>query len=395
MLKIAIDGNEANIKNRVGSNVYAFEIILGLEKIAQKRNDLEITVLLSEKKINDLPRPRRGWNYQVITPKKLWTQWALPIYLYKNQKNFDVFFTPGHYAPRICPIPYVSSVMDLAFLQYPKQFRKTDLLQLKNWTSYSVKNAKKIVTISEFSKTKILETYKKKAEDIIIAYPSITNLKPKITKNYTASVFEKFELGDKYLLSLSTLQPRKNLIKLIEAFNKVSLQLANNPQINKRGRRSQISQVHELKLVIAGKIGWLADGILQAARTSPFNKNIILTGFINEKEKRVLFENSLATVSISPYEGFGIPALETLQYASIPIVANNSSLPEVVGTAGILIDPHDLDSITSGIETVLNFSAKKRAEYKKLGRDQIKKFSWEKSAKKILETLEQVAKLKH
>ena len=202
-------------------------------------------------------------------------------------------------------------------------------------------------------------------------------------------------MGDKYLLSLSTLQPRKNLVKLIEAFNKISLQLDNNSRIFSRGRRTRISQVHELKLLIAGKMGWLAGEIMQTAENSPFKKNIIFTGFINNKEKRVLFENSLASLSISPYEGFGIPALEALQYGSIPIVANNSSLTEVVGQAGILVNPHDLNSIASGIETVLQFSAKKRAEYKKLGRDQIKKFSWGKSAQTILETLEHIAKFDH
>ncbi|MEN8253709.1 MAG: glycosyltransferase, partial [Patescibacteria group bacterium] len=199
-----------------------------------------------------------------------------------------------------------------------------------------------------------------------------------------------FELGDKYLLSLSTLQPRKNLAKLIEAFNKISLQLGNT-QILSRGRRTQMSQVHNLKLIIAGKIGWLAEEILQTAKKSPFNKNIIFTGFISEKEKKVLFEHALASISISPYEGFGIPALEALQYGSIPLIANDSSLPEVVGEAGILVDPQSLDSIAGGIREILNFSAKKRAEYKKLGRERVKKFSWKKSARIVLKTLEEVA----
>ncbi|MEN8253749.1 MAG: hypothetical protein ABFQ62_05250 [Patescibacteria group bacterium] len=160
-MHIVIDGNEANIKTRVGSNVYAFELIFALEKLTKKRNDIEITVLLSEKKISDLPNKRKNWNYQIVKPKKFWTQWALPIHLYKNQKNYDVFFTPGHYAPRISPIPYVSSIMDLAFLKYPKQFKKSDLLQLKNWSKYSAKNAKKIITISQFSKEEIVKFYKR------------------------------------------------------------------------------------------------------------------------------------------------------------------------------------------------------------------------------------------
>ena len=392
-MNIAIDGNEANINNRVGSNVYAFELLSALYQLLKNRPEVNVTVLLSSPRATDLPKARINWKYEVITPVKLWTQWALPLHLFAHRRDYDVFFTPGHYAPRICPLPYISSVMDLAFLHYPQQFRKSDLLQLKNWTSYSVKKAAKVVTISEFSKKEIIKFYGKKAEEIVIAYPAIPSQvksqKSKV-KNFQNKVFQEFGLSQNYLLSVSTLQPRKNLIRLIEAFEELSVKVASNPtKIKKgRGKRSEFSKLNELQLVIAGKIGWLAAPIIDKIENSPFKEQIILTGFVSEAEKQVLYTNALVTVSVSPYEGFGIPALEACAFGSIPVVASNTSLPEVVGPAGILVDPNSVASITGGLEQALNLSAKQRAAYLKKGREQAKKFSWEKSAIKVLEAIE-------
>ena len=140
-IHIAIDANEANVKNRVGSNVYAYQIIKQLELQTRANSNYQFSILLSNQPVLDLPKQRADWRYKIIKPTKLWTQWALPIHLFLNKKNYNVFFTPGHYAPRLCSIPYISSVMDLGFLKFPKQFKKSDLIQLKAWTKYSVKKA--------------------------------------------------------------------------------------------------------------------------------------------------------------------------------------------------------------------------------------------------------------
>src|SRR5690606_28350242 len=105
--------------------------------------------------VRDFPKQRPGWKYVIIKPRTLATQWALPIQLWKDRNTVDIFFTPGHYAPRFCPVPYVSSIMDLAFVHFPNQFRIKDLYQLKYWTRYSVKKARHVITISNFSKSDI------------------------------------------------------------------------------------------------------------------------------------------------------------------------------------------------------------------------------------------------
>lgn len=379
IIKIAIDGNEANITNRVGSNVYAFEILANLYNLT-KNKPVEVTVLLANEPIKDLPAANKKWSYKVIKPAKLWTQWALPIHLFLHSDHYDVFFTPGHYAPRFSKIPYVSSVMDLAYINFPDQFKKRDYLQLLNWTKYSVARAKKVIAISEFTKQDIIKHYKKKESDVVVAYPAIYSQDVKIAPIHKQKVLTKFNIKKPYFLYVGTIQPRKNLINLIEAFEKLSRQLP-------LGRRKNIK---ELQLVIAGKIGWLADDIVNRAKNSPFKNQIIMTGFVSDFEKNVLLDNCSSLVLTGLYEGFGIPPLEAISHQIVPVVSSTSSLPEVVGNAGILVNPNDTTDIARGLKEVLDLSSKQKLAYKKAGEIQLTKFDWKNSAREILKTLEKV-----
>lgn len=387
-IRLAIDGNEANVSNRVGSNVYAFEILRELENLTQQRPDIEVTVLLSSPALKDLPQTRTGWTYQVITPRKLWTQIALPIHLFLHRHRYDVLFTPGHYAPRLSSIPYVSSVMDLAFLTYPDQFKSNDLLQLKNWTAYSVRHARRVIAISEFTKQDIVRWYHKQPEEIVVAYPAVTEPSSFVLPTRAKARLKKLGVRQPYILYVGTLQPRKNLEKVIEAFELLTHQLTDS-NYQKSARRAK-KALSAPQLVLAGKVGWLAGGILDRVKESPLADRIILTDYVSEETKRILYEHAACSVQVGLYEGFGIPPLESLLYKTIPVVANSSSLPEVVGAAGILVDPTDARDISQGLLTALTLSAKDKAKYAKAARQQLKRFSWSKSADLILTTLEEV-----
>lgn len=384
MIRIAIDGNEANVQNRVGSNTYAFAIISELYKLTANRKNIDITILLSGKKLADLPPSRANWRYMVIGPKKFWTQWALPIHLFLHRKDYQVFFTPSHYAPRISSVPYVSSVMDLAYLHYPEQFRPNDLLQLKNWTKYSVKNARKIITISKFSKKEIEKHYGRQSKDIIVAYPSF-QLPPSAPVEELKTFFKEKQIKNKYFLYLGTLQPRKNIIAIISAYEEFLRKFA---AVNLKSKHRKTQTLIEPNLVIAGKIGWLADDILARVANSPYKNKIILTGFVEDKFKRALYQNATASLLVSLYEGFGIPALESMQAGTIPVVANNSSLPEVVAKAGFLVDTKDTHQISDAMLKIQQMPYKELLKYKTAMRRQAKKFDWQESAKIILKILE-------
>jgi len=384
MIRIAIDGNEANVENRVGSNTYAFAIISELYKLTTNRKNIDITILLSSKRMTDLPPIRNNWHYMILGPKKFWTQWALPIHLFLHRKDYQVFFTPSHYAPRISSVPYVSSVMDLAYLHYPEQFRPNDLLQLKSWTKYSVKNARKIITISKFSKKEIEKHYGRQSKDIVIAYPSFQFSEGAPLEEIKAFFKEK-QIKNKYFLYLGTLQPRKNIINLIAAYEEFLRKLA---AANLKTKGKKAKALVEPNLVIAGKIGWLADDILARVASSPAKNKIILTGFVEDKFKRALYQNATTSLLLSLYEGFGIPALESMQTGTIPIVANNSSLPEVVGKAGFLVDAKDTHQISDAMLKIQQMPYKELLKYKTAMRRQAKKFDWQESAKTILKVLE-------
>ena len=367
-IHLAIDGNEANTKNRVGSNVYAFAIINHIYNLT-KNQKYQVTVLLSKSAVADLPSARNNWQYQVVTPAKFWTQWALPIHLFLHKNSYDVFYTPGHYAPRISSVPYLSSVMDLAFLKFPQYFQKKDLWQLTNWTKYSVRHARKIIVISQASKKDVIKYYAKKSSDVLIAYPA-----------HDLNMAEKtYPVNNPYLLYVGTIQPRKNLINLVEAFEKLSRQLP-----LKQGRR----KIDQLDLVIAGKAGWLSEPILERIKLSPFAKNIILTGFISEAEKNYLIKNALALVLVSLYEGFGIPVLEAMQMGVLPVVAKNS---EVVGKAGLTCQAQNINSIYEALKKAMTLNARSKAIYQKNMSQQVQKFSWAKSAQIVLDALVKVA----
>ncbi len=353
---IGIDGNEANVEKRVGSNIYSYQLLQALSRLEAK-----IVVYLKEKPLDDLPRKTDHWQYKAVGPKKFWTQFGLPLNLFFHQPKPDVFFTPGHYLPRWCPCPMVMSIMDLSYIYFPEMFKKRDLWQLRRWTASSVKKAKRILTISKFSKNAIIDYYHLDPKKVVITYPGL-----KMTKNKKKVDLKKYNVEGDFLLYVGTLQPRKNLNKLIEAFSRLS---------NK-----------DLKLVIVGKKGWLYKEIFEKVKKLNLTKKVIFTGFVPDEHLPAFYQKAQCFVLVSLYEGFGLPALEAMHYGCPVVISDVSSLPEVVGEAGVLVDPNKTEEIANGIEKAI----KNREELIEKGYQQAKKFSWEKCARETLKVLKEV-----
>ncbi len=367
-MNIGINAYEANVTHRVGSNQYAYRMLVELEKLAQ--ND-EVAIYLASKPLKDMPAERAGWRYTVLKPTVLWSQWRLPLELYIRAltgKKFDVFFSLGHYTPRFCPFPSVMCIMDLAFVKFPEFFKKTDLWKLKTWTDYSVKQAQHIITISEQSKRDILEFYHLTADQVTVAYPGFDVPHP---NTQTTRVLEALKVQQPYIVYVGTIQPRKNLIRLVKAFELLTAK----------------PLFRNLRLVIGGKIGWLADEFLRTVQHSPVQKRIQVLGFVTEEQKLALYAKAKAAVLVGLYEGFGIPPLEAMAVGTIPVVAETASLPEVVGPGGILVDPYSIEDIARGLQEAIEWSGSVREEKLATGRQYMKKFSWEHSARLVLDVL--------
>lgn len=376
-MKLAIDGNEANHEQRVGSNVYAYGVLQALEK--NLFADTEVTVLLSSEPVADLPRERTGWKYRVIGPRAVWTQWALPWHLFWNREHYDVLFTPGHYAPRLSPIPYISSVMDVAYLRYPEYFTQSDKMKLTRWTEYSVKHAAHIIAISNATKQDVIQYYGIPSQKISVAYPEVPADTTQLTPKAQRQVLFQLHVQEPYFLYIGTLQPRKNIAQLVVAYEEFRRRWA----VARENKKNSAPQ-----LVLAGKTGWLATSLTERIEASPFRDDILLTGFISAEQKMALLKHCQALLNISFYEGFGIPPLEALHTGAIPIVSNTSSLPEVVGQAGILVDPTDTSEIAHALFDVMTMKAKQRAMYRKAAREQVKQFNWDKTAQTIISAIE-------
>ncbi|HUV46706.1 MAG TPA: glycosyltransferase family 1 protein [Candidatus Bathyarchaeia archaeon] len=373
---VAIDANEANIKNRVGSNVYAYQVLKHLyrtHKVEFRNNNrnLEFKVYLKNKPLFDFPKETLGWQYKVLKPGFLWTQWRLPFKLLLSKPRPDVFFTLGHYAPRFCPVPLVISIMDLAFLSHPNYFRKKDLFQLKSWTKKSINKALKIIAISQSTRNDIINLYQVPSEKIIVTYPGIekNSFKNSRLTMTIKNLKNRYKINKKYFLYIGTLQPRKNIVRLMEAFKNVD----------------------DFQLVICGKKGWLYEEIFQKVRELKLESRVIFTGFVSEAEKYALLKNAFAFVFPSLYEGFGFPVLEAMQVGCPVLVSKTSSLPEVAGEACVYIkNPRSVRSIHQAIEKMIKLSEKERKNLVSKGFSQVKKFSWQKTAREVLQVLTEV-----
>jgi glycosyltransferase involved in cell wall biosynthesis len=370
---VAIDGYEANAGNRVGIGRYAVEI---LERLYGRieRGDTAFDaarVYLPDKARSHMPGPSSKWKYIVRGPKPLWTFGALPFSLFVDRPRADVIFSPTHYIPRFTSVPSVMAIMDVSYLSYPELFRPQDLHKLVHWTAYSVRHAKAIITISQFSKDAIIKAYKVASDRITVVYPALSESVVH-THSMANTVIQK-DFPKRYILSVGTLQPRKNYVRLIEAFSAIS--------------------DTEVSLCIVGKKGWLYDDILLAPKKYGVADRVRFLDFVPDHDLPALYKNAELFALPSLYEGFGLPVLEAMVHGVPVVVSNTSSLPEIAQEAGIYVDPSDTGSITKGLEQALKEKDTKAEKTRiALGKELTKRFSWDRAADQVLDVLTNVAK---
>ena len=379
---IGIDGNEANTPNKVGVGQYALQLLRQLSQIDTKN---QYIVYLKNPPQSDLPSASKNWQYRVFGPQKLWTRFALPIHLFTQKDRLNLFFSPSHYSPPFCPCPTIPTIHDLGYLQFQNQFTKKDFYQLKNWTYQSIKKASHIVTVSQFSKNEIIKTYHIDPQKITIAYNGV-NTPPKIDSKTQQNILSSYLLKAKsYFLYLGTLKPNKNIPFLIKSFSLLLIQLRQTPcpacppKWRVKGR---VGEGFSPKLVIAGKKGWLFDEIFATAKKEKIENQVVFTDFVTEDQKWTLYQNAIATILPSTYEGFGIPAIESMKVGTPVIVSDIPPFKEVVQNNGLFINPHDESDLCQKMVDIIN--PKIREKFSKLGKIQANKFTWESTAQSVI-----------
>ena len=258
-------------------------------------------------------------------------------------------------------------IHDLSFVHFPQYAHPKDLPYKLKYVPKSVKKAGRIITISENSKKEIMEYYGVSAEKISLVHPAVdTSFFHRKTAAEIAIVRKKYKLPKKYILYAGTIEPRKNINGLLKAYEQLDTKIKGT-----------------YGLVLAGGKGWQDNGILD--RIDSLQKNghtIVQTGYVADDDFPAIYSGAELFVFPSFYEGFGIPPLEAMACGVPVISADNSSLPEAVGKAGILIDVEKSADLVAAIKNLLHNDTL-RTQYIKAGYKQVQRFTWEKAAKEL------------
>ena len=290
----------------------------------------------------------------------LWFDWTLPYVLRKYK--IDVFLSPDGYCSLRTPVPTCLVIHDLAFEHYPEHFKLSHKYYWKFFQPRFAHKAKRIVTVSEFSKQDIIGHYGINAAKIDVACNGAHDAYRPLRWDEKEAVKKKYADGCEYFVFAGALHPRKNIVNLLKAF--VAF---------KKKQRS------DMKLVIVGRLAWKYDEVLEMKENMPYKDDVKWVGYMNVDELSQVTGGAYAMVYPSYFEGFGIPILEALKCDVPAIVSHTSSMPEVVGDAGLLVDPNNVDDIAAKMEQLYKDEAL-RAKLIAAAPAQVIKFTWEKAA---------------
>ena len=365
-LTIGIDASRTITGQRTGTEAYATFLLQALIPLATVQNHRIRLYFNQPPPENLFPQSPHVEHIGIPSPR-LWTHVRLAAELHRHPP--DVFFTPAHVIPFSYFGPSVATVHDLGYHYFPEAHPRRQLAYLRWSTRHNGRRARCVVADSQATKADLIQLDGIPADKIDVIYPGVDPaLQPVTNEEVITAVLHKHHITPPYLLYLSTLQPRKNLVRLIQAYAASGLP-------------------HQL--VLAGKPGWLSQPILEVIsnQSSVISEQIVVTGFVDEVDKAALLSGATAVLYPSLYEGFGFPVLEAQACGTAVLTATTSSLPEVAGDTALLVDPLDTAAITQGIQRLVQDEAY-RQELVQRGFENVERFSWEETAVQLLQTLE-------
>jgi glycosyltransferase involved in cell wall biosynthesis len=370
-LRIAIDAHSVGAK-LAGNESYAVNLI---EALAQIDNVNDYTLYVTT--IEAYNRFHRRWpNFKVQTTLPHTPLIRIPLTLSAELRKHPVDVLHVQFtAPPFCPCPAVVSIHDLSFEHLPQTFNRRSRTQLRLTVRHSARRAAHILSLSEHTRRDIIDTYKidpVRVTAIPLAAPA--HFCPVTDDKELQRVRHTYGIEGDYVLSVGSIQPRKNLVRLIKAYASL------------RGIQAESNFP---KLVLAGKCGWLYDETLRALEESGLRESIVLTGYVPESDLPALYSGAVCFVYPSYFEGFGLPPLEAMKCGTPVIVGNRTSLPEVVGDAGLQVDPFDVAAIGGAMGQLID-NPELRRQLSIKGRDRAEMFDWRETARRTLQVYERV-----
>jgi glycosyltransferase involved in cell wall biosynthesis len=355
-MKIAID-IQTTLGKPTGFGFYVSNLVEALKK--HTGNNLEL-VLIKPDTEDDFSTPQRFYWDQFTYPKKA------------KQAKVDLLHQPCFSAPLGFNKPVVVTIHDIISLLFPETIPFASRMFYSKWMPFSYRKASQIITISESTKKDVVRVLGIPEEKItVIPLGFDKKIQKRVGQQMIAKVKEKYKLPENYLLHIGTLEPRKNLDFLIDVFSGV------------------MQHNENLGLVITGKKGWYYEGLFEKVKDLSLQKRVIFTGYIDEQDKAAIYQGARIFTFPSIYEGFGLPPLEAMA-AGVPVISSDtSSMPEVIGDAGVLISPYDKEAWEKAIIEV-DANEKLRNEMIAKNAMQVEKFSWDKTAEKTIEIYSKV-----
>lgn len=368
-LLIGVDASRLGVGQRTGTEHYTWELLAALGAIDRRNRYLLYTNGLPAA----LPALPPAFRLRPLRFPRMWTHLRLSAELLGHPP--DILFVPAHVLPVWSPRQSVVTIHDLGYLHYPEAHPTAQRLYLRISTRWNAWRATHVLADSQATKADIVRHCRVPGSKITVVYLGVSaRFGPVDDQERRASVVRRYGLASPYLLSVGTIQPRKNLVRLIEAW----AQVCDQPS------------AREITLVIAGKRGWLTEAIERRAAELGIAGRVRFTGYVDDHDLPTLIRGALAYLMPSLYEGFGLPVLEA-QASGTPVLTSRvSSLPEVAGDAAILVDPHDVDDIAHGITRLIEDRAL-RERLRSVGLEHARTWTWERTACETLEVLEAAA----
>jgi len=408
-MTIGFDASRAFVEGRTGTENYSYQLLKALAKIDTENHYLIYLRESQKSKVKSQNWPE-NFKFVTINMPRLWTQVGLSFRTWIDP--LDVLFVPSHTLPLMKKpgLKTVLTVHDLGAEYLPGFHQLKQVLYLKLMTYYQLKTATKIIAVSAATKEDIIRKVGVPEKNIEVVHEGVgeefkrQNSKGK--NDVVNDIVKRYDLErEKYFLFVGTIQPRKNLVRLITAFSNF---LSKTDSANKQVLSSKYQVVGDrknantrllntqyiipnIKLVLVGQKGWKSEEIYKLPEQLGIEDRVVFTGRIPDEDLVGLYNGAMALTYPSLFEGFGLPILEAMACGCPVITSNISSMPEVAGNSAILVDPYNIQEI-AGAMNKITLDDTLRSSMIKKGIVRAGQFGWEKAAREMLEILKESVK---
>jgi glycosyltransferase involved in cell wall biosynthesis len=358
-LRVAIDCRTVTAP-KTGDRTYALNLIRGLAAVDRDNQYLLYTAEATTQ--TDLGQPNMQPVVLPANPPWWWTPFVFPRDL--GRSGVSVAHVQ-YITPLQAPVPVITTVHDVAFRRFPGLFPLKHRVLLNALVPLSIWRAARVITGSESTRRDLVEFYRlPEAKIAVTPYAADTMYRPLDRDAARRAARDRLGIHGPFVLSVGVLQPRKNLPRLVAAF-------------------ARIAGAVPHQLVIVGKWGWAHDELRAAVRAAGLGDRIFFTGYVADADLPVLYNAAEVFVYPSLYEGFGLPPLEAMACGTPVIAGDNSSLPEVVGDAGVLVDAGKVEALAAALRALLE-DPREQARCRAAGLARARRFSWAETARQTI-----------